>query len=90
MKQELLNILVWAGAFLALELPSKDIWGIWPWNSLSDTVWIGESWWWPLAIFTAIFTIVLLGHLEFDWSAHWLIIISVIGALAVAVHVFVK
>lgn len=90
MKQELLNVLVWAGAFLFLELPSKDVWGLWPWNSLSRTVWIGEAWWWPIAGYVAVFMAVLLGHLEFDWSASWLVILGIIGAVGILIHIFAK
>ena len=83
--RELKSVIVWTLAFLFFELPSKDVWGLWPWYSLSRTVQLGEQWWWPFAIYTAVFMGVLLGHFEFDWSARWVILLGLVGgALAIS------
>ena len=84
--REWLSLSVWVGAFLAFELPAQDVFGIWPWYSLSKTVQVGEAWWWPIPVYVLIFTSVLLGHLEFDWHVRWLILVALIGVLLIASH----
>lgn len=84
--REWLSLGVWLGAFLLLELPSHDVWGLWPWSSLSETVQVGEAWWWPLAVYVGIFMAVLLGHFEWDWSARWLIILGLAGVALILSH----
>ena len=80
---ELRSVLVWTLAFLFFELPAKDVFGLWPWYSLSETVQLGEAWWWPLAVYVPIFMFVLLGHFEFDWSANWIVLLGLLGAALV-------
>lgn len=86
MKQELLNLFVWIVAFLTFELPAKDVWGIWPWESLSKTVQIGVAWWWPIAVYVVLFMGVLLGHFEFDWSVRYVLMVTFLGVCLVASH----
>lgn len=83
MTETLRSALIWSAAFLALELPAH--FRLVPWFTLSNTVWHGETWWWPMAAATALFTLVLLGHLELHWSAKWLIAVAVgIAMLAIS------
>ena len=83
---EWLSLGTWTAAFLFFELPSKDVWGLWPWYSLSETVQVGIAWWWPLAVYTALFMVVLLGHFELNWSAGWIIALGFLGACLIASH----
>lgn len=81
-----LSLGVWTFAFLLLELPSYDVWGWWPWYSLSVTVEKGEAWWWPIAVYVPAFMLVLLCHFEWGWSAKWVVAMGVLGALLIASH----
>jgi hypothetical protein len=83
---ELRSLLIWSAVFLALELPAH--YRLVPWYTLSSTVWRGELWWWPVAITVAVFTFVLLGHLEFRWSVRWLILVAVVATLLALSHEF--
>lgn len=83
MTESLRSIIIWTLAFLALELPAH--YGLVPWYTLSSTVWHGESWWWPVGVCVAIFTLVLLGHLELHWSVKYLIAVALgIAALTIS------
>lgn len=84
--REWLSLGVWTGAFLLFELPAKDIFGLWPWYSLSETVQIGEAWWWPIAVYTTVFMAVLFGHLVFSWHVRWLIAVAILGVFLIASH----
>jgi len=84
--REWLSLAVWVGAFLFFEIPSKDVFGLWPWYSLSETVQVGIAWWWPLAVYTALFMLVLLGHFELGWPARWIIALGFTGACLIASH----
>jgi hypothetical protein len=77
--REWISVGVWTAAFLLFELPSKDVWGLWPWYSLSETIQVGIAWWWPLAIFTGLFMGVLFGHFEWEWNARWVIAVALLG-----------
>jgi hypothetical protein len=81
---ELRSLLLWTGVFFALELPAH--YGLVPWRTLSSTVWGGEAWWPPVAILVAVFTFVLLCHLEWHWSVRWLIAVTVGGATIILSH----
>jgi hypothetical protein len=83
---ELRSLLIWSAAFLALELPAH--YRLVPWVTLSSTVWRGESWWWPVGTLVAVFTFVLLGHLELRWSVRWLILVAVTATLLALSHEF--
>jgi hypothetical protein len=85
--REWLSLGVWLTAFLAFELPAKDVFGLWPWYSLSETVQLGESWWWPIAVYVPIFMAVLLGHLVFEWRVRYLLAVAALGVLLIASHV---
>lgn len=84
MSEELRSVAVWTVVFLILELPAH--FGLVPWLTLSLTVWNGESWWPPVAAFVAAFVLVLLAHLEFHWSARWLVLTALAGAAVIASH----
>lgn len=86
MSRELVSVFVWTAAFLVFELPSKDVWGLWPWYSLSRTVQLGEAWWWPIALYVVLFMAVLLGHFEFDWSYRWVVAVAALGVCLIASH----
>lgn len=88
MSVELRSLVLWTVAFLALELPAH--FGLVPWRTLSSTVWNGEAWWPPVAIFVLIFTFVLLGHLELHWSARWLIAVAVAIAALLISHILAR
>ena len=81
--RELGSVLVWTAGFLLLELPAKDVFGVWPWYSLSVTVENGVSWWWVIAVYVPVFMAVLLGHFELGWSAKWVILMGLLGAALV-------
>lgn len=85
--REWLSLGVWVSAFLIFELPSNDVGGFWPWYSLSVTVKLGESWWWPIAVYVPVFMAVLLGHFELGWSAKWVITAAFLGAALTLSHV---
>lgn len=82
------GIIVWGTAFTLLEIPAhfERV----PWPTLSRTIWDGIKSWHPVAYFVAIFTIVLLGHFEFQWSARWLIVIALALGAAVAIHILAR
>lgn len=84
MTLELRSLILWTCAFLALELPAH--YGLVPWRTLSSTVWGGEAWWPPVAVIVAVFTFVLLCHLELHWSARWLIAVSVAAGVLMLSH----
>lgn len=84
MTEELRSILVWTAVFLGFELPAH--YKLAPWYTLSSTVWHGEQWWWPVALFVLGFMLVLLGHLELHWSVKWLIVTTLAGAFLFASH----
>lgn len=88
--REWLSLGVWAGAFLVFELPSKDVLGLWPWYSLSNTVQIGVRWWAPIAVYVALFMFVLLGHFELNWRARWVLAVVFLGVCLVASHLIGK
>lgn len=85
---ELRSVLVWTFAFLAFELPAH--YKLVPWSTLSQTVWSGEAWWWPVGLFVLAFVLVLLGHLELHWSAKWLIVVSLAGAALLVSHALAR
>jgi hypothetical protein len=82
------GIAVWTPAFLALELPAH--WGLTPWPTLSSTVWDLIAWWHPMAYFTVLFMVVLLGHFEFHWSAGWVVGAALIGTALIIGHLAVR
>ena len=84
MTEELRSLIIWTGVFLAFELPAH--YRIVPWYTLSRTVWGGEAWWWPVGVFVAAFTLILLGHLELHWSVRWLLVVSFVGAALFLSH----
>ena len=88
LNREWLSVLVWTLAFLLFELPAKDVGGIWPWYSLSETIQIGVAWWWPVAVYVGLFMVVLFGHFEFEWGARWVIVVSLLGVLLIASRLF--
>lgn len=75
---------MWTAAFLFFELPARDVFGIWPWNSLSETVQVGVAWWWPMAVYVGLFMAVLLGHFEFSWSYRWVLAVTFLGVALIA------
>lgn len=81
---ELRSLILWTCAFLALELPAH--YGLVPWSTLSQTVWSGEKWWAPVGIVVAVFTAVLLGHLELHWSVRYLLIVAAAAAALIVSH----
>ena len=81
MSEGLRSAVIWTAVFLAFELPAH--FKLVPWYTLSNTVWVGEAWFPLLAVFTAVFMFILLGHLELHWSARWVIVAGVVGALLV-------
>ena len=84
--REWLSLSVWIGAFLILELPAKDVFGLWPWYSLSETVQIGVAWWWPISLYVSLFMFVLLGHFELSWSVRWVLAVAFLGICLIASH----
>ena len=88
MTRLLWGVVVWGTAFFALELPAH--WNRTPWPTLSSTVWDGIKWWHPIAYMVVLFTLVLLGHFEFHWSAGWLILLAVAGTAAIGAHVVIR
>ena len=84
--REWLSLGVWAGAFLLFELPAKDVFGVWPWYSLSETVQRGVAWWWPLALYVTAFMLVLAGHFIFEWNVRWVILMSALGVALISSH----
>lgn len=88
--REWLSLGVWAAAFLFFELPSKDVFGLWPWYSLSETVQIGVAWWWPISIYVSLFMAVLWGHFEWDWSVRWLLAVAFLGVCLIASRLLVS
>lgn len=88
MTLELRSLILWTCAFLALELPAH--FGVVPWRTLSSTVWGGEAWWPPVAIVVAVFTAVLLGHLEWHWSVRYLIAVTIAAAALIVSHAIGK
>lgn len=80
------SLLVWTAAFLFFELPSKDVWGIWPWYSLSTTVTTGVRWWWPIALYVVLFMVVLAGHFIFDYSYKWVVGVALLGVALIVSH----
>lgn len=89
MNKELVSLIVWTDLFLLFELPAH-FWSGCPWYTLSRTVWNGEAWWPPVALYVAGFTAILLGHLEWHWSARWLIVAAFVGACLIASHALEK
>lgn len=83
MNKEIISLIVWAGVFLLFELTAV-FWSACPWYTLSGTVWMGETWWWPIGLMVALFMFVLFGHFEWHWTSRWLIAIA-IGTCAVIV-----
>lgn len=78
--------LVWIGfllIFLLLELPAKDVGGLWPWNSLSQTSWMNEqSYPWLRTILFG-FLVGLAVHIRFTTGLFRATIGGVLLALAV-------
>jgi hypothetical protein len=83
---EVRSILVWVGAFLALEIPAQDVLGLWPWYSLSQTVQVGVAWWWPLALYVTLFMFVLAGHFELNWRARYVVAVAFLGVCLILSH----
>jgi hypothetical protein len=83
--KELVSLIVWTCTFLAFELPAHFI-ARCPWFTLSSTVWHGESWWAPVGLVVAVFTAVLLGHLELHWSVRYLLIVAAAAVALIASH----
>ena len=88
MTEGLRSAVIWTAVFLAFELPAH--YGLVPWYTLSRTVWVGEAWYAPLAVFTAVFMFILLGHFELHWSAKWVIVAAVVGGMLVVSHLIEK
>ena len=87
MFRELGSVALWTTAFLLFELPAKDVLGWAPWYSLSKTTELGTSWWWPVALWVALFMFVLLGHFEpTHWSVRWVIAAAVGGLFLISSH----
>lgn len=82
MNKETVSLVVWTTVFLAFELPAH-FWSRCPWFTLSQTVWKGESWWWPISIFVLGFIVVLTAHLELHWSVRWLLVITAVGVFLI-------
>ena len=79
-----LGLLVWAFAFLALELPAHFDWV--PWPTLSRTMWDAESAWHATTYFVEVFFAVLLAHIVLRLSVAALVAVVVCAAVTVAVH----
>lgn len=79
-------LVVFLGVFLALEIPAHDVLGVWPWPSLSRFIWNGIRWWHVVALFVAVFLLVLLGHFELHWAARWLIVVAFFTAVSVGLR----
>lgn len=82
MSEQLRSVALWTGVFLAFELPAH--FGLAPWYTLSRTVWNGEEWWPPVGAIVAVFTVVLLGHLEAHWGVKYLIAVAIASAVLIA------
>lgn len=80
---------VFLGVFLGLELPARDVLGVWPWPSLSEFIWNSIRWWHVVALIVAAFMAVLLGHFEWHWAARWLIAVAVLAAVSVGIRALV-
>ena len=89
MTLELRSVLVWLGAFLALEL-TPIFWPGCPWTTFTGTVRGGISWWHALAIYVVVFLIVLGGHFDYGWRARYLILLAVIGAVLIGTRAIEK
>ena len=85
--REWLSLAVWITAVLFFELPAHDLGGPWPWYTLSETVQIGVHWWWPIAVYTGLFMLVLFGHFEFEWSVRWVLAVSFLGVALIVSRV---
>jgi hypothetical protein len=83
--KETLSLGVWTLVFLAFELPAHFI-RTCPWYTLSQTVWQGESWWPPVALFVLVFMLVLGAHLELHWSVRWLLAVTAVGIALIVSH----
>jgi len=80
-------LVVFLGFFLALELPARDIGGVWPWPSLSQFVWNDVTWWWPVSVIVAVIMVVLFGHFEWRWPARFLIVAASLALVSIGLHV---
>jgi len=76
----------WLAVFLALELPSKDVLGVWPWPSLSRTAWDCEAAWHPASLVFELFLLVLFAHIVWRLSAAALVAVVVCAAVALTAH----
>ena len=85
MTKELVSLLVWSILFFSFELPAH-FWAGCPWYTLSRTIWNGESWWPPIAIYVLGFMVILAGHFELHWSARWLVLAGGLGVFLVISH----
>lgn len=87
------GVIAWCGVllgvFLLLELPSRDVFGVWPWPSLSWFVWNSIHWWHAIAFLVFLFMLALLGHFEWHWAAKWLIAVAVATGVMVLARVIV-
>lgn len=79
-------LVVFLGVFLVLELPSRDVGGVWPWPSLSQFVWLDIQWWHAVSILVAVFMVVLFGHFEWRWPALFLVIVAALALLSIGLH----
>ena len=86
MSKETLSLAVWTAVFLAFELPAHFV-ANWPWFTLSQTVWKGESWWPPVAVFVLAFMLILGAHLELHWSVKWLLAVTAAGVALIVSHI---
>ena len=82
------SVVVWLGAFLALEIPAR--FGLVPWFTLSSTCWAAIKWWHPVAYFVGVALVVLYAHLEFRMSVAWLIGVACALTVAVVVHLAIR
>lgn len=83
------GLIVWAGwlvVFLLLELPSRDVLGLWPWLSLSRTAWDAETDWRPATLFFELFLLVLAAHIVYRLSAAALIAVVCCAAVCLVAH----
>jgi hypothetical protein len=48
---------------------------------------IGVHWWWPIAVYTGLFMLVLFGHFEFEWSVRWVLAVSFLGVALIVSRV---
>ena len=83
------DCLIWLGLFLGTFLVFEllpTFWSGCPWDQLTVFVRWDIKWWHPIALIVAAFLLVLLAHFDNGVKARWLIEVSVVGAVAIALH----